>query len=179
MTFNIQHEIDQILKREGGFVNHPADKGGPTNMGITQKALTMWLAREATLADVEKLSKQTARDIYYTQYYIKPGINDLPELIRPIVFDMVANSGKRGIKLLQDAFNCHGYECGKVDGYIGQETTSAAKAAVEQMGNELIKVLVRRRVIFYEGIVKTDPTQRAFLAGWIVRAESFLPTATA
>ena len=175
MTFNIQQEIDNLIKREGGFVNHPADKGGPTNMGITQKALTNWLAREATIADIENLSKQTARDIYYSNYYIKPSIDDLPELLRPIVFDMVVNSGKRGIKLLQDALNCHGYDCGKVDGRIGPKTAASAKAAVEQMGNELIKILVRRRVIFYEGIVKADPTQRAFLAGWINRSESFLP----
>ncbi len=179
MSFNIHHEIEQILKREGGFVNNPADRGGPTNMGITQKTLTLWLARQATVADVEKLSKQTARDIYYSQYYIKPGIDDLPELIRPIVFDMVVNSGKRGIKLLQDALNCHGYDCGKADGRIGPKTIAAAKAAVERMGNELIKVLVRRRVIFYEGIVKADPSQRVFLAGWINRAESFLPEAVA
>lgn len=176
MSFNIHHEIEQILKREGGFVNHSADRGGPTNMGITQKTLTLWLAREATVADVEKLSKQTARDIYYSQYYIKPRINDLPELIRPIVFDMVVNSGKRGIKLLQDALNCHGYDCGKADGRIGPKTAAAASAAAQHMGNELIKVLVRRRVIFYEGLVKADPTQRVFLSGWINRAESFLPT---
>ena len=178
MSFNAQTLIDAVIKREGGYVNHPADKGGPTNMGITQRTLTMYLAREATRVDVERMTVQLARDIYYTYYYIKPGIHQLPELIRPIVFDMVVNSGKRGTKILQDALSCHGYDCGKIDGIIGAKTLAAAQAAVEHMGNDLIRTLVRRRVIFYEGLVKADETQRVFLAGWITRAESFLPEET-
>lgn len=173
---NINAEIDKLIAREGGYVNHPADQGGPTNMGITQRTLTMYLAREASAADVENLSRQTARDIYYSYYYIKPGINALPDLLIPIVFDMTVNSGKRGIKLLQTALDNHGYSVGDIDGKIGDKTIRAAKQAVTNMGNELIKTLVRRRVIYYEGLVKTDDTQRVFLAGWINRAESFLPS---
>jgi len=181
MTFNIQHEIDKLIKREGGYVNHPADRGGPTKYGITQKMLTDWIGREATPAAVEALTRQTARDIYYTNYYIRPNIDDLPELLRPIVLDMAADRyiGKRqAIKLMQNALLCHGYDCGKIDGTIGPKTAAAAKAAVEHLGNGLIKILVRRRVIFYEGLVKADPSQRVFLAGWIARAEAFLPEDT-
>jgi lysozyme family protein len=171
----IHQLIDDLIAREGGFVNHPADRGGPTNLGITQKTLSMYLARQATVADVENLSKQTASDIYYSYYYIKPGINLLPELIRPIMLDMTANMGKRSIKILQDTLTNHGYNAGKIDGKIGPRTVSASEKALEHMGNNLIKALVRRRVIFYEGLVKADETQRVFLAGWIARAESFLP----
>lgn len=173
---NIQTEIDELIKREGGYVNHHADRGGPTNMGITKKTLTMYLARDVSIDEIKNLSKQTARDIYYTNYYINAGIDDLPELIQPIVFDMVANSGKRGVKILQEALLCHGYDCGRVDGRIGPNTSKAAKQAVENMGTDLLRTLVRRRVIFYEGLVKHDHTQRVFLAGWVARAESFLPT---
>ena len=173
---NIQTEIDALLKREGGYVNHPADRGGPTNMGITKKTLTFYLARDVSLDEIKNLSKQTARDIYYTNYYINAGVNDLPELIQPIVFDMVVNSGKRGIKILQETLFNHGFHFRRIDGRIGPMTIKAAKEAVENMGADLIRTLVRRRVIFYENLVKHDDTQRVFLAGWVARAESFLPT---
>lgn len=181
--FNYQKMIDDVLQKEGGFVNHPADRGGPTNYGITLKTLSMYLARNCTADDVAAMTKQTARDIYYAWYYIKPGINTLPEAIRPIVFDMTVNSGKHGIKILQAALIASGYDCGckndEPDGKIGPATISAANAAWHDMGNELIRKLVRRRVIFYEGIVRKNDSQRVFLAGWINRAESFLPEAAA
>ncbi len=166
--------INEVIKREGGYVNHPADKGGPTNMGITQRTLTMYLARETTVDDVKNLNQQTARDIYYMYYWVNTGVNLLPELIQPIVFDMVVNMGKRGVKLLQTALENRGYYYDAIDGKIGPRTLLAAKSACEDLGNELLKTLVRRRVIYYEGLVKNDDTQRVFLSGWIARAESFL-----
>lgn len=169
--------IDDVIKREGGFVDHPADRGGPTKYGITQKTLTLYLARETSVTDVENLSRQTAIDIYYAYYWIKPRVNELPELIQPITFDMIVNSGKRGTQILQNALINSGYDCGKIDGRIGDKTVASAKQACADLGNELIRKIVRRRVIFYEGLVKNNDSQRVFLAGWINRAESFLPAA--
>ncbi len=179
MSFDIWKEIDKAIAREGGYINHPADRGGPTNMGITQKTLTLYFGKEQLVADVYNLSKQTARDIYYTNYYIKPDIKSLPDLIKPIMLDMVVNSGKRGIKILQHLLTCYNYQPGKIDGYIGPKTIYAAKVAAEDMGNDLVRKLIKRRVIFYENLVKADDSQRVFLAGWIARAESFLPETTA
>lgn len=177
MTFNIQQEIDNLIKREGGFVNDPDDHGGATNYGITQRTLTMYLGRECSTDDIKNLSKQTAKDIYYINYYIKPSINLLPDLIKPIVLDMAVNMGAgRSIKLLQTALENKGFDPGNIDGKIGSKTIAAANSAVDQLGNGLIKTLVTRRVIYYEGLVKQDESQRWFLAGWVNRAESFTPT---
>ena len=52
---NVADLIDDILRREGGYVNHPADKGGPTNFGITQDTLSRYIGRQALISDVKNL----------------------------------------------------------------------------------------------------------------------------
>lgn len=175
---NIEKEIYQLIDREGGFVNDPDDNGSATKYGITQHTLEMWLGRQVTVEDVKNLPKKTAYEIYYSWYYIKPSINDLPMLIQPVVLDAAVNHGpKKAVKLLQDAVHCSGFNCGRIDGSIGPKTINASHAAVEQLGSRLIEKIINRRVIAYENIVKADDTQRKFLSGWIARAESFKPAA--
>ena len=62
--------LDEIIRREGGYVNHPADRGGPTNFGITAQTLGSWrkLGRPATAAEVQALTETEARAIYRQQY---------------------------------------------------------------------------------------------------------------
>lgn len=171
---NIAHELDQLINREGGFVDDPNDNGGATKYGITQKTLSLWRAREVTVDDVAMLTKREAREIYYAWYYIKPGIDSLPCALQPILFDMSANHGpSRAIKILQDALACHGYPVGKIDGKLGQKTLACCQQGWLDRGTRLVDSLVNRRVIFYENIVKADDTQRKFLHGWVARAESF------
>jgi len=54
--------IDEIIHTEGGFVHHKADKGGPTNLGITQRTLSYYLGRKASIEDVKNITKETARE---------------------------------------------------------------------------------------------------------------------
>lgn len=173
---NIDQLIDDLIRREGGYVDNPNDKGGPTKYGITIKTLSLWLAREATEADVRNLDKRTAHEIYYSWYYIKPGINSLPAIIQPVMLDTCVNHGRqRAVKMLQTVLGNHGYGYSAIDGKLGDRTIAAAKAAAEDLGSRLVQYIVNRRVIVYENIVRHDETQRQFLGGWIARAESFLP----
>lgn len=173
---NIDQQIDRLIVREGGYVNRSTDRGGPTKYGITVKTLTLWRGHECSAADVKSLDEHTAYEIYYSWYYIKPGINHLPVLIQPVMLDMTANHGqKNAIKMLQDALICHGFDCGKIDGKIGDMTIAAARKSDAEMGNDLLRALVNRRKIFMEAIVRNDETQREYLAGWLNRADSFLP----
>lgn len=179
---NIDQEIDNLIAREGGYVNDQDDNGGPTKYGITQKTLENWLARTVTLEDVQNLSKKTAREIYYSWYYIKPGINELPAELQALMIDMAAHHGRRNaIKILQRALYDRSYLPSEkaIDGKIGPQTTLASRTAQGDMGRRLLKIIIARRVIFCENIVKRDPTQRKKLADWVARAESFLPEAIA
>lgn len=167
-----------ILKHEGGFVNHRADKGGATNYGITHSTLSSWYRRPVTIDDVRKLTRETAIEIYYHQYLKQPKIDKLPDPIWLQVFDIGVNSGpKRGIQMLQQVLNDAGFGPVDIDGIIGPQTIDATENALEEMGPYLTNAIVEERIKFYENIVEGNPSQSVFLKGWLNRANSFrVPT---
>ena len=174
MSKLIDELIGDVLKKEGGYVNHPADKRGATKYGITIKTLEAWRGKDLTPHDVERMSSQEARDIYHRLYYLNPNINTLPEALQPIVFDMAVNHGcNRAVKIAQKVFNKMGKPI-KIDGSIGAGTVASAKAALNVYGKEVVINIVYARIQFYKDLVFTNPSQSVFLAGWINRAESFL-----
>lgn len=175
IKMTIDEMINDILHKEGGYVNHKADKGGPTNYGVTQEVYSKYIGRTASADDVKNMSKQSAIDIYKKQYFIAPKFNLLPVEVQPIIFDIAVNSGpKKAVKMLQEVLDRSGYKVGEIDGILGKNTAEQAKRAFECLGSVLINQLVDRRLSFYRNIVKKDPTQKVFLAGWEVRARSFI-----
>jgi lysozyme family protein len=169
----INQLIADVIKKEGGYSNHPADKGGPTCFGVTQATLTSYLGRSCSATDVKLMTKKTAAAIYESLYYLKPGIDRLPELVQPILFDMAVNQGcSYAIRTLQTELQAAGY-LGRIDGSTGPLTVAAAEKAAGDLGPVLINNLVRRRIQRYRDIVKADPSQKAFIRGWLARAESF------
>lgn len=179
MSKSIETLLDALLAREGGFVNHPADKGGPTKYGIRQATLSAWLGRSASVDEVRSLDVETAKAIYRQRYYAGPGIDRLPAEIREQVFDMGVNHGPRiAVKLLQEVLNLAGFGPIDEDGALGPETYGAAERAQAQMGPFLTNALVEQRIALYRAIVDRDPSQAAFLAGWLARAGQFRVTTT-
>lgn len=67
-----------MLVHEGGYVDHPKDPGGATNLGITIGTLRGWLGRQATKAEVKALTTTTVAPIYRAKYWDKIGGDDLP-----------------------------------------------------------------------------------------------------
>jgi lysozyme family protein len=177
----IKQIIAAIIAKEGGYVNHPADKGGPTNYGITAKSYAEYFKQHAdnvTIDNIKAVTPQLAVKIYYTLYYIRPGIDLLPEQIQPLMLDMAVNHGRSGaVKILQTALAKAGINAGELDGLIGKKTIMAAFKAAQLLGKHFINDLVNCRISVYEEIIQTDPTQAAFKNGWIARAESFRPAA--
>lgn len=168
---SIENMINALIAREGGYVNHPADRGGPTNYGITRQTLAAWRGRSVTTDEVKRLDRSEAAEIYRASYYFGPGIDSLPVAIQAQVFDIAVNSGPRtSIRLLQRALN----RCGagvKEDGVLGPATRAAAAS---YSGADINCELVGVRLRFYDDIVAGDPRQRAFIDGWRKRANVFL-----
>jgi hypothetical protein len=166
--------IEDILRREGGFVDHPNDRGGPTNFGITLRSLASWRKHDVTRDDVRRMAQPEARDIYKGRYFLQPRIDTLPAAIQPLMFDMCINHGPgTAIKLLQEVLQASSPPC-SVDGGVGDETIQSAAKALTAVGPEtLVNTLVDRRVDLFEAIAAKDASQKVFLKGWRRRAEEF------
>ena len=173
---NIQEMLDDVIAKEGGFVNHAADRGGPTKFGITQKTLSKYLEKAVTVEEVKALDIETAKDIYELRYYRAPKIDRLPEGIQHFLFDCAVNHGpRRAIKFLQQVCNDAGFGPLTVDGLMGPKSKAQAYACYEELGDWMLVALVEERQMFYSQIVEHDQTQEVFLNGWLNRARSFLP----
>jgi lysozyme family protein len=177
---NITKMLNDLIKIEAGYVDHPADKGGPTKYGITLPALNEYTGRRNTKSDIQALTEPIAKDIYLKLYYNKPKINQLPNMIQPLVFDMAVNHGRKtAIQLMQSQLLADGFAINKVDGVIGPLTLDAAGSASIELGPVFINNLVNRRIARYKAIIKHDPTQKVFEKGWLTRAEIFRPEVVA
>jgi lysozyme family protein len=177
----IEKLIADVITKEGGYVDHPNDKGGPTKYGITRKTYADYISNQGngvppTAAQIKAITKAQAADIYKKLYYTRPNINLLHEAVQPIIFDMAVNSGpERAVTLLQRELTENGYDIGSIDGIIGKKTIAATDKAIADQGHYFINNLVNRRISFYQQIIKNDPSQVVFKNGWIARAESFRP----
>jgi lysozyme family protein len=171
---SIEELLNDVIKREGGYVNHPNDKGGPTKYGITQRTLSAYLGRAASIEDVKNLDIALAKEIYQRNYYFKPRINALPAMLQPIMFDMmVLHSPKVVWRILQEIINEAGFGPVDEDGVSGPQTFNAAETCAVEMGDYLINAIVDARIEFYKMRVEKDPSQKVFLKGWCNRAEHF------
>ncbi len=168
--------ISEILRREGGYVNHPADRGGPTNMGITQRTLSAWLGRDASIDEVRNMDEATAREIYERNYLSGPRIDTLPPEIVPFVFDASINHGpKSAVRVVQRVCNEAGFGPGDVDGVIGPQTRAMAEKAQRDMGPFFLAALCEDRRNVYRRIIANDSSQQVFEAGWMNRVAEFEP----
>lgn len=178
----IEEMLDTILKHEGGFVNHPNDRGGATNFGVTIREYGEWIGRPATIQDMKNMKKEEARDIFRKKYYTKPDIDQLtPAQLQPVVFDACVLYGpKRAIIFLQKIVNEFGNVAKKdqweteMDGVLGPHTRKLVKEICDEYTWEDVNnAYVEERIRFCEAIVRNRPSQKVFLKGWTRRANSF------
>ena len=156
--------VADILKREGGFVNNPHDRGGATNFGVTAQTYRWWMKNPH--ADVRNLTESVAREILTALYLVGPRIVELPAGIIPFMADWAVHSGPQlAIQKLQKALEV------TVDGNIGPETLAAAEAADPA---KLLRLLIASRIRMIGRVVQKDPTQAVFLSNWLDRTMSFL-----
>ena len=159
MLISFDEIIDITLKHEGGYVHDPKDLGGETNFGIAKRFYPE--------VDIKNLTKEEAKDIYRRDYWVRNKVEELPENLRHIFFDMCVNQGRgTAVKILQRACNAKGADLA-IDGGMGPKTEETIKTYKPSLD----RVRCYRLKHYYD-LVNSKPEQERFLYGWYKRAIS-------
>lgn len=147
-----------ILKWEGGFANHPLDKGGATNKGITINTFRSFYP-DATVEDLKKMTDEQWENIFRAGYWdVWQGDKIRHQSVANIVVDWAWASGTRtSIKQVQNILGV------KADGIVGPKTLGALNNTNQQ---ELFNDIKAARYRFIEAIIARDPSQAVFRKGW-------------
>lgn len=162
--------VDNLLEHEGGYVDHPSDPGGCTNMGITIGTLRDWRGADVTCADVRALSRDEAKQIYFAKYWNAVRADELPPGVDYIVFDFAVNAGvSRASRTLQTILAKRDPSL-KTDGVIGPLTIAAlAKAS----SRDVIEEFQDARMRHY----RSSENWETFGKGWTRRADEVVQVA--
>ncbi len=162
MKENFDKCLDMLLSHEGGFVDHPDDPGGMTNLGVTKKVYDEWIGRESTEQEMRDLTPEDVGPIYKKNYWDRVKGDLLPSGVDWCAFDWAVNSGKsRPSKAIQRAVGA------TQDGAIGPATIGLI---MEKDPEEIINYVYGVRQDFYKGL-KTFET---FGRGWTRRNKETL-----
>jgi len=185
MSRHVRKLAEEIIHREGGYVNDPDDPGGATNFGVTihtmrRLGLDLDGDGQVTAEDVKRLSRGQAVEIFLKHYYTKPGIALLPDAIQASVFDMYVNAGANAAKILQRLLRDMGFDVA-VDGVIGPQTAGAAHQAAQRAPQAFADAYGIARRNYYFRLGDRRPASRKYArtraggkGGWIKRAEEFI-----
>ena len=146
---------DGTIARACGYVNDPKDRGGETKYGIAKKSHPG--------IDIKSLTWDSAKLIYYTQYWLPGKCDKMPGRLAALHFDgSIHHGGGTSAKFIQRALGV------TPDGSIGQLTLAAiATKDVIQLCNSVCD----QREKYYRAIVANDPTQAKYLNGWLRRVK--------
>jgi len=157
MASNFQECLDLVLKSEGGWVNHPSDPGGETNLGVTKRVWIEYVGHP--VESLKKLTKDDVAPLYELKYWRPCYCEVLPRGLDFVVFSMGVNAGPgRSVKLLQSAIGC------VPDGVIGPRTRELISSS---NGADIIKKFSTARREYYQSL-KTFPI---FGKGWLIRVD--------
>ena len=141
---NFNYAMGIVFKNEGGFSDNKHDRGGRTNLGITQKTYNDYCKRHGIIAkDVKNLTKEEAKEVYYYDYWITSKACNI--------------ENPKEALILFDTAVLHG--------------VNKAKQFYRQAEGDVVKILELRKK-HYSDIVRLNPSQKIFLNGWNRRVDN-------
>ena len=161
--------LAHVLKSEGGYADHPADKGGATNFGVTQATYDEFrTVQGAMLKSVEYIALPEVSAIYKSMYWDACRCGDMRPPLDHAVFDAAVQHGpKRAARWLQNMV------CATPDGIIGEQTLCAVNNHLLRYTlHAMVDAYQRYRATYYAAIIARDPTQKVFERGWRNRMAS-------
>ena len=176
MTDIVAQLIDSLIEREGGYVNHAADRGGPTAFGITEAVARA----NGYVGSMKLMPREEAADIYRRLYWQRPRLDALAATsprIAEELFDSGVNMGPAvAVTFLQralTALNRSGRDYPDLvpDGRIGAKTLDALRRYLAIRGKDGETVLLRALDALqgerYVRLAERRPANEAFLYGWL------------
>ena len=162
MKKNFDKCLEMLLHHEGGYVNHPSDPGGMTNLGVTKRVYDEWIGRESTEQEMRDLKPEDVAPIYRKNYWSRLRLDDVGSGIDWALMDFCVNSGpSRPAKALQRAVGA------VADGAIGPKTL---QLVAEKDPKFVIDYIYTVRQAFYESLRTFD----TFGRGWTRRNKETL-----
>lgn len=173
---NLDQLIDALIEREGGYVSHPSDRGGPTRYGITEA-----VARAHGYSGaMRSLPREEAAAIYKRLYWLRPRFDQVAKRSKAVaaeLFDTGVNMGPAvAATFLQRALSALNRERKDYpdlvpDGRIGPATLAALDSFLELRGKSAEAVLLRSLDALqgerYIRLAERRPANEAFLYGWL------------
>lgn len=155
-----------VLKHEGGFVNHPKDPGGMTNLGVTRTNWELYLDHDVTEADMRALTPEMVKPFYKKNYWDRIRGDELPSGVDYAAYDLAVNSGTgRAAKYLQQIAGV------TADGVIGPRSVEAIKKCDAE---DTVDEICNMRMDF----LKNLGTFETFGKGWTIRVNDVKAKAT-
>ena len=173
---DVEQLIDEVIGREGGYSNHPADRGGATRWGVTEKVARAHGYR----GDMRSFPRDEAVAIYRRIYWVRPGFDRVAEIAPRIaaeLFDTGVNMGPdNAAGFVQRALNALNrgatdYPDIAVDRKIGPRTLAALRGFIDRRGQPgeivLLKAIEALQGERYMRLAEQRPGNEAFLYGWL------------
>ena len=160
---NFDNCLKEILLHEGGFVNHPKDPGGMTNLGVTKAVYEDWIGYKVNEKIMRGLTVSHVRALYKAKYWDAIKGDDLPIGLDLCAFDFAVNAGPgRSARYVQRMVGA------AEDGKIGPKTLSLIAQFVASLGYDHAIIVYQDERRDYYRMLKTFPT---FGKGWLRRVK--------
>lgn len=174
---SVERLIDALIEREGGYVNHRSDRGGPTCFGISEAVARA----HGYMADMRHLPREEAATIYRRLYWLRPKLDQVAKRAPRVaaeMFDTGVNMGPAvAVTFLQRALTALN-RCGRdfpdltPDGRVGPQTLAALDAFLRVRGRTggetvLLRALEALQGERYLRLAERRPANEAFLYGWL------------
>lgn len=165
---DFEKALKLVLKWEGGYVNHPNDPGGHTNLGITYYTFERYasvIGVAPSISNLKQLSKENAAKIYKIGFWDKiKGDQIKDQQVANLIFDSYVNMGNMAVRIVQRQLKLLS------DGKFGERTLSAVNFDDPK---SLFNRIKYSRASFYAGLISNKPKLQVFERGWNNRIDSF------
>lgn len=163
MTPGFDDAYTATMRREGGYVLHTVagDTGGQTYAGIARVHNPQWAGWQF-IDRGDTPPTPLVRDFYYSKHWVPIRGDQLRYDIAASLYDFGVNAGvKTAVKLAQIVASV------EPDGVVGPRTVAALNGLST---NAFSLGFLAAKLKRYADIVKRNPSQAKFFAGWVNRS---------